>query len=72
MISEKTTDTDLKAVSCKDNITVIHIFSNRMLNAYGFSKKVFEIFEKYKTPVDMITTSEVNVSVTIENTTNLD
>jgi aspartate kinase len=43
-----------------------------MLNAYGFLKKVFEIFEKYKTPVDMITTSEVNVSVTIENTANLD
>ena len=72
LISEKTTDTDFKAVSCKDNITVIHIFSTRMLNAYGFLKKVFEIFEKYKTPVDMITTSEVNVSVTIENTANLD
>lgn len=72
LISEKTSDTVFKAVSCKDNITAIHIFSTRMLNAYGFLKKVFEIFEKYKTPVEMITRSEVSVSVTTENTTNLD
>jgi aspartate kinase len=72
LISQKSTDIEIKAISAKDNITAIYIHSTRMLNAYGFLKRVFEIFEKYKTPVDMITTSEVSVSVTIDQTANLD
>jgi aspartate kinase len=72
LISEKSTDIEIKAIAAKDNITAIYIHSTRMLNAYGFLKRVFEIFEKYKTPVDMITTSEVSVSVTIDQTANLD
>lgn len=62
----------IKAVAAKDNITAIKIKSGRMLLAYGFLKKVFEIFEKYETPIDMITTSEVGVSVTVDNERNLD
>ncbi|MCH5232903.1 MAG: aspartate kinase [Muribaculaceae bacterium] len=57
----------IKAVAAKDNITAIKIKSSRMLLAYGFLKKVFEIFEKYETPIDMIATSEVGVSLTIDN-----
>lgn len=62
----------IKAVAAKDGITAIKIKSGRMLLAYGFLKKVFEIFERYKTPIDMITTSEVGVSVTIDNDSHLD
>ncbi len=61
----------IKAVAAKDNITAIKIKSGRMLLAYGFLRKVFEIFETYKTPIDMIATSEVGVSVTIDNERNL-
>ncbi len=61
----------IKAVAAKDNITAIKIKSSHMLLAYGFLRKVFEIFEKYHTPIDMITTSEVGVSVTIDNERNL-
>lgn len=61
-----------KAIAAKDNITSIRIVSAKMLMAYGFLTKVFHVFEKYKTPIDMITTSEVAVSVTIDNTTHLD
>lgn len=57
----------IKAVAAKDGITAIKIKSSRMLLAYGFLRKVFEVFEKYKTSIDMITTSEVAVSVTIDN-----
>ncbi len=57
----------IKAVAAKDNITAIKIKSSHMLLAYGFLRKVFEIFEKHQTPIDMITTSEVGVSVTIDN-----
>lgn len=57
-----------KAVAAKDNITIIKIKSYRMLMTYGYLRAVFEIFERYKTPVDMITTSEVSISVTIDNT----
>ncbi len=63
---------EITAIAAKDNITAIYIHSTRMLNAYGFLRKVFEVFEKYKTPVDMITTSEVSVAVTIDNDENLD
>ena len=61
----------VKAVAAKDGITAINIRSSRMLLAYGFLRKVFEIFEKYRTPIDMITTSEVAVSVTIDNASEL-
>lgn len=60
-----------KAVAAKDGITALYIHSTRMLNAYGFLRRIFEIFEKYKTPVDMLATSEVSVSVTIDNTDRL-
>jgi len=62
----------IAAVAAKDGITAIKIKSGRMLLAYGFLRKVFEIFESYKTPIDMITTSEVGVSVTIDNPRHLD
>lgn len=58
----------VRAVAAKDGITAIHIQSSRMLMAYGFLRRVFEVFERYKTPIDMITTSEVAVSVTIDDT----
>jgi aspartate kinase len=61
----------VKAVAAKDNIIAIKVKSSRMLLAYGFLRKVFEVFEKYKTPIDMITTSEVAVSVTIDTDTSL-
>ena len=61
----------VKAVAAKDGIIAIKIKSSRMLLAYGFLRKVFEVFEKYKTSIDMITTSEVAVSVTIDDPTNL-
>lgn len=70
-ISEKAGSVGVKAVAAKDNITAIRIKSSRMLLAYGFLRKIFEVFEKYKTPIDMITTSEVAVSITIDNTTHL-
>jgi len=57
----------VKAVAAKDGIIAIKIKSSRMLLAYGFLRKIFEVFEKYKTPIDMITTSEVAVSVTIDS-----
>jgi aspartate kinase len=72
LIAHKTTESEIKAIAAKDGITAIYIHSTRMLNAYGFLTKVFEIFEKYKTPVDMITTSEVSVAVTIDNAENLE
>lgn len=62
----------IKAVAAKDGITAINIKSDRMLLAYGFLRSVFEVFERYKTPIDMITTSEVAVSLTIDNASNLD
>lgn len=62
----------VKAVAAKDGIVMVKIKSSRMLLAYGFLRKIFEVFEKYRTSIDMITTSEVAVSVTIDNTQNLD
>jgi aspartate kinase len=61
----------IRALAAKDNITAIKIKSYRMLMAYGFLKKVFEVFESHKTAIDMITTSEVAVSLTIDNTSKL-
>jgi len=67
LITEKAGSVGVKAVAAKDGITAIKIKSSRMLLAYGFLRKVFEVFEKYRTSIDMITTSEVAVSVTIDN-----
>ncbi|MGL5275822.1 aspartate kinase [Myroides marinus] len=61
-------DDQIVAIAAKDGITAIRIHSSRMLLAYGFLRRVFEVFERYKTPIDMITTSEVAVSLTIDNT----
>lgn len=71
MISREEKSREIKAVAAKDGITAIKIKSTRMLLAYGFLSKVFDIFEYYKTPIDMITTSEVAVSLTIDNHANL-
>lgn len=71
LISEEASSKGVKAVAGKDGITAVNIKSSRMLLAYGFLRKVFEVFEKYRTPIDMITTSEVAVSVTIDNQTSL-
>ena len=62
----------VKAVAAKDNIIAIHVKSSRMLLAYGFLRKIFEVFEKYRTPIDMITTSEVAVSLTIDTDQHLE
>jgi len=62
----------IKSIACKENIIVMNIFSTRMLNSYGFLKRIFEVFEKHKTSVDLITTSEVNVSLTLDNDEFLD
>ncbi len=59
------------AIAAKDGITIIRINSTRMLMAYGFLRRVFEVFERWTTPIDMITTSEVSVALTIDDTTNL-
>src|SRR5829696_2231679 len=67
LIAEQAASTGVKAVAAKDGIIAINVKSSRMLLAYGFLRKVFEVFEKYRTPIDMITTSEVAVSVTIDN-----
>ena len=72
LISQNSAGESIKAVAAKDEITAIKIKSGRMLMAYGFLRAVFEIFERYKTPIDMITTSEVGVSLTIDDTSNLD
>ena len=71
MISNETEKGKIKAVAAKENITAIKIKSSRMLLAHGFLRKVFEIFEKYQTSIDMICTSEVGVSVSIDNTKHL-
>ncbi|MDR2937936.1 MAG: aspartate kinase [Prevotellaceae bacterium] len=72
LISSSTDEGSIKAVAAKDNITAIKVKSGRMIMAYGFLRQIFEIFEDYSTPIDMITTSEVAVSLTIDDTTNLE
>lgn len=67
LIVQEAGSVGVKAVAAKDNIIAIRIKSSRMLLAYGFLRKVFEVFEKYRTPIDMVTTSEVAVSLTIDN-----
>ena len=71
LISSEAKAKGVKAVAAKDGIIAVKIKSSRMLLAYGFLRKVFEVFEKYRTPIDMITTSEVAVSVTIDDATHL-
>lgn len=71
LITATSSGQGIKAVAAKDKITAIKIRSYRMLNAYGFLKSIFEIFEFFKTPIDMISTSEVAVSLTIDNTKHL-
>ena len=69
--THENTNGQIKAIAAKENITAIKIKSGRMLLAYGFLRKVFEIFESYQTSIDMVTTSEVGVSLTIDNTKHL-
>ncbi len=72
LINDDHSESGVKAMAAKDGITAIKIKSGRMLQAHGFLKKVFEIFEIYETSIDMITTSEVAVSLTIDDDKNLD
>ena len=72
LISAESKGDQIKAVAAKDGITAIKIRSGRMLLAHGFLRNIFEVFERLKTPIDMITTSEVAVSLTIDDTTHLD
>lgn len=72
LISMQSKKNTIQAVAAKDGITAIKIKSGRMLLAHGFLRKVFEVFESYQTSIDMITTSEVGVSVTIDNTKRID
>jgi aspartate kinase len=71
LITSQAQGEGIKAIAAKDGITAIKIKSARMLLAHGFLKKIFEIFEKYETSIDMITTSEIAVSLTIDNDSNL-
>jgi aspartate kinase len=62
----------VKSIACKRKITLVNIHSNRMLMAHGFLSRIFAVFERFETPVDMVATSEVSVSLTIDNTKNVD
>src|SRR5688572_23615478 len=70
--NEGSSDPRLTGLASKKNVTVIDITSTRMLMAYGFLRRVFEVFERFRTAVDMVTTSEVSVSVTVDDRRNLD
>jgi aspartate kinase len=61
----------IRSIACKRNITLVNIVSTRMLMAHGFLRRIFEIFDRFETPVDMLATSEVSVSLTIDNTSAL-
>jgi aspartate kinase len=65
-------DNAVKSIACKRKITTVNIHSTRMLMAHGFLHRIFEVFDRYQTPVDMVATSEVSVSLTIDNTTHID
>ncbi|MFT7030244.1 MAG: aspartate kinase [Marinoscillum sp.] len=71
LISAEKEPDAVKAIAAKDRITAIKIKSSRMVMAYGFLRSVFQVFEKYRTPIDMITTSEIAVSLTIDDATYL-
>jgi len=72
LISSELSRRPITAIAAKDGITAVKIYSHRMLMAYGFVRKVFQVFEDHQTPVDMITTAEVAVSLTIDDTTYID
>jgi len=72
IISNKTYKKGLKAISAKDGITAIKIKSNRMLMAHGYLRRIFEVFDNYHTSIDMITTSEIAISLTIDDTSYID
>ncbi|MHA7059809.1 aspartate kinase [Aquimarina sp. M1] len=72
VISNKTYRKGLKAISAKDGITAIKIKSNRMLMAHGYLRRIFEVFDNYQTSIDMITTSEIAISLTIDDTSYID
>ena len=72
LITSETTLEDYTAVAAKDGIASIRIHSDRMLMAYGFMRRIFEVFEAFRTPIDMITTSEVSLSLTIEDPAHLE
>jgi aspartate kinase len=71
-IIDATYETGIRAIAGKRNVILINITSSRMLNAYGFLSRIFAVFERHRTPVDLIATSEVSVSVTIDSPTSLD
>jgi aspartate kinase len=62
----------VKSIACKRQITLVNIHSNRMLMAHGFLRRIFDVFDRFETPVDMVATSEVSVSLTIDNILNVD
>jgi len=64
--------TPIRSIACKRNITLVNIVSTRMLGAHGFLRRIFEVFDRFETPVDMLATSEVSVSLTIDSTRSLD
>ncbi len=66
------TSDPIRSIACKKNITLVNIVSTRMLMAHGFLRRIFEVFDRFETPVDMLATSEVSVSLTIDNTSSLD
>jgi aspartate kinase len=65
-------DNVVKSIACKRKIALVNIHSTRMLMAHGFLHRIFEVFDRYETPVDMVSTSEVSVSLTIDSTNNID
>lgn len=71
VISDYTINKKLKAIAAKDDIITIKVKSGRMMQAYGFLRRIFEVFEKYQTSVDMLTTSEISVAMTIDNSKHL-
>jgi aspartate kinase len=70
--SRPPSDAPFAALACKRGLTVLNITSSRMLMAYGFLRRLFEVFERYRTSVDVVTTSEVSVSVTVDDARNLE
>ena len=72
LIGTETSGSDIKAIAAKEGITAIKVKSSRMLLAHGFLRNIFEVFNRYKTPIDMITTSEVAVSLTIDDDQHLE
>ncbi len=73
IVAEASTGCDpIRSIACKRNITLVNIVSTRMLMAHGFLRRIFEVFDRFETPVDMLATSEVSVSLTIDNIGSLD